>query len=142
VNSTLVSIVTERGVQQQFNLIMTDKPMAAVILFAGGHGALGLKGPSEMKWRGNYLVRSRHRFADHGFPASSGRRAAIDMGKGCVFRPLSGPFSSQIVRCPPAHVVTLPSLKSSCKFNADSRLTTQGHLWKGKNRGTVCNYLQ
>jgi hypothetical protein len=42
--------------------------MAAVILFAGGHGALGLKGHSEMKWgRGNFLVRSRYRFADHGF---------------------------------------------------------------------------
>jgi hypothetical protein len=66
-NSTLVSIVTERGIQQQIILIMPDKPMAAVILFAGGHGALGLKDPSEMKWRGNFLVRSRHRFADHGF---------------------------------------------------------------------------
>jgi len=37
--------------------------MAAVILFAGGH-----KDPSQMKWgRGNFLVRSRYRFADHGF---------------------------------------------------------------------------
>jgi hypothetical protein len=67
-NSTLVSIVTARGIQQQFILIVPDRPpMAALILFAGGHGALGLKGPSEMKYRGNFLVRSRYRFADHGF---------------------------------------------------------------------------
>ena len=67
-NSTLVSIKTERGVQQQFIQIVPDRRMAAVILFAGGHGALGLKGPAVTKWRrGNFLVRSRYRFADHGF---------------------------------------------------------------------------
>ena len=67
-NSTLVSIKTERGVQQQFIQIMPDRRMAVVMLFAGGYGALGLKGPSVTKWRrGNFLVRSRYRFADHGF---------------------------------------------------------------------------
>ena len=39
-NSTLVSIKTERGVQQQFIRIVPDRRMAAVILFAGGHGVL------------------------------------------------------------------------------------------------------
>jgi pimeloyl-ACP methyl ester carboxylesterase len=42
--------------------------VASVILFAGGHGALGLKSASAMKWgAGNFLVRTRERFADHGF---------------------------------------------------------------------------
>lgn len=42
--------------------------MASVILFAGGHGALGLQSASSMSWgAGNFLVRSRQRFAAHGF---------------------------------------------------------------------------
>jgi len=65
-NSTLVSIQTPRGVKQAFILIKPNKPVASVILFAGGHGALGLKSPSSMKWgKGNFLVRSRDRFAAH-----------------------------------------------------------------------------
>ncbi len=37
-----------------------------MILFAGGHGALGLKSASDMKWgKGNFLVRTRDRFAAH-----------------------------------------------------------------------------
>ena len=65
-NSTLVSIQTPRGVKQAFILIKPEKPVASVILFAGGHGALGLKNPSSMKWgKGNFLVRSRDRFAAH-----------------------------------------------------------------------------
>jgi len=68
-SSSLVSIQTPRGVKQAFILIRpkTD-PAASVILLAGGHGALGLKSASAMKWgAGNFLVRSRERFADQGF---------------------------------------------------------------------------
>ena len=68
-SSSLVSIQTPRGAKQAFILIRpkTD-PAASVILFAGGHGALGLKSASAMKWgAGNFLVRSRERFADQGF---------------------------------------------------------------------------
>jgi len=37
-----------------------------VILFAGGHGALGLKSASAMRWgEGNFLVRSRDEFSAH-----------------------------------------------------------------------------
>ena len=42
-DATLVSIPTPRGVKQAFILIKPDKPVASVILFAGGHGALGLQ---------------------------------------------------------------------------------------------------
>lgn len=65
---TLVSIKTPRGVTQEFILIKPEKPEASLILFAGGHGALGLTGASTMTWgSGNFLVRTRHKFAAHDF---------------------------------------------------------------------------
>ena len=65
-STNLVSIQTPRGAKQAFILIKPDKPVASVILFAGGHGALGLKSASDMKWgKGNFLVRSRGKFASH-----------------------------------------------------------------------------
>jgi pimeloyl-ACP methyl ester carboxylesterase len=66
-NAALVSITTPRGVKQAFILIKPDKPVATVILFAGGHGALGLRSAATMRWgKGNFLVRTRDRFAAHG----------------------------------------------------------------------------
>jgi pimeloyl-ACP methyl ester carboxylesterase len=63
---TLVSIQTPRGATQAFILIKVDNPVASVILFAGGHGALGLKSASSMKWgEEGFLVRFRDKFADH-----------------------------------------------------------------------------
>ena len=68
VQSTLVSIETTRGAKQAFILINPDKPVASVILFAGEHGALGLKNASSMRWgASNFLVRSRYTFAAHDF---------------------------------------------------------------------------
>jgi pimeloyl-ACP methyl ester carboxylesterase len=66
--STLVSLQTPRGAKQAFILIKPDNPTAAVVLFAGGHGALGLTGASSMRWgKGNFLVRMRDAFAAKGF---------------------------------------------------------------------------
>ena len=66
--ATLVSIPTPRGATQSFILIKPDHPVASVILFAGDHGALGLKSTSSMKWGDtNFLVRTRDKFADHNF---------------------------------------------------------------------------
>jgi hypothetical protein len=64
----LVSVATPRGAKQAFILIKPDnKPVASVILFAGGHGALGLRSASSMKWgAGNFLVRTRDMFAGKG----------------------------------------------------------------------------
>jgi pimeloyl-ACP methyl ester carboxylesterase len=64
---TLVKLTTPRGVSQSFLLIKPDTPpTAAVILFAGGHGALGLSGSGQMRWgAGNFLVRTRDKFASH-----------------------------------------------------------------------------
>jgi pimeloyl-ACP methyl ester carboxylesterase len=67
-SSILVSIQTPRGATQAFILLKPDKPVASVILFAGGHGRLGLKSASAMTWgAGNFLVRSRDKFAAHDF---------------------------------------------------------------------------
>ena len=66
-DSTLVSIQTPRGAKQAFILVKPANPVASVILFAGGHGALGLRSASTMRWGDkNFLVRSRAMFAAQG----------------------------------------------------------------------------
>jgi hypothetical protein len=66
-SANLVTIKTPRGANQSFILIKPDNPVATVILFAGGHGGLGLRSATEMDWgKGNFLVRSRDKFAAHG----------------------------------------------------------------------------
>jgi hypothetical protein len=63
-STALVTVQTPRGAKQAFILIKPEKPVASVILFAGGHGALGLKTESTMRWGAlNFLVRSREKFA-------------------------------------------------------------------------------
>ena len=82
--SKLVTIKTPRGVKQSFILIRPAKPVASVILFAGGHGALGLKSAQKMKWgNSNFLVRSRNLFAAQNLmvavvDAPSDRRAKMN----------------------------------------------------------------
>ena len=63
-DAKLVSVVTPRGAKQAFILITPAKPIASVILFAGGKGALGLTSATSMNWgTGNFLVRTRNQFA-------------------------------------------------------------------------------
>jgi pimeloyl-ACP methyl ester carboxylesterase len=66
-SSELVSLRTPRGVETKFLLIRpVEPPVAAVILLAGGRGALGLQSADGMRWGGgNFLVRSRRHFAGH-----------------------------------------------------------------------------
>jgi len=65
--ASLASVQSARGVKQAFILIKPDKPVAAVILFAGGHGNLGLRSADSMAWGAqNFLVRTRGRFAAQG----------------------------------------------------------------------------
>jgi len=70
-NEELVSLQTRDGVEQKYILIKPDSPQAAVILFAGGKGALdlggGLFGGVTINWgKNNFLVRTREQFANHG----------------------------------------------------------------------------
>lgn len=63
-SSRLVSVSTPRGAKQTFILINPGQPVGAVILFAGGHGALGLSSAVKMKWgANNFLVRTRNMLA-------------------------------------------------------------------------------
>lgn len=64
----LQTIPTRSGVTQSFLLIRpADKPVASVILFAGGHGRLALS-PQGIEWgSGSFLVRNRERFAQERF---------------------------------------------------------------------------
>ena len=96
--ATLVSIATPRGAKQAFILIKPEKPVASVILFAGGHGALGLQGATAMKWgAGNFLVRSRDLFADAQLSRSpcSMRPSDRQQGMNAIFR-MSGAHAGDI----------------------------------------------
>lgn len=68
---SLVTVPSRANIEQKFLLVKPEKPTAAVILFAGGHGGLQLSslfGMPGMAWgKTNFLVRTRKRFADHGF---------------------------------------------------------------------------
>ena len=68
----LVKLDTRDGVEQRLILVKPDgPPVASVILFAGGKGALNLSsffGAPSMTWgKNNFLVRTRGTFADQGF---------------------------------------------------------------------------
>jgi len=62
-----IELPTRPGVKQPFYLTKPNgKPVASLILFAGGSGALGKYGPADLR-RGNFLVRSRNLFVGQGF---------------------------------------------------------------------------
>jgi pimeloyl-ACP methyl ester carboxylesterase len=67
----LVRIDTRAGVSQAFLFQPHSRATASLILFAGGHGNLGLHeegGEPGMEWgRNNFLVRSREKFHAAGF---------------------------------------------------------------------------
>lgn len=63
----VVDIPTRDSVTQRFILIKPERPIATVILFAGGHGGLQISPQGEIGWgKGNFLVRSRQLFAEQG----------------------------------------------------------------------------
>jgi hypothetical protein len=65
--SQVVDIPTRPSVTQRIVVLRVDKPKAAVVLFAGGHGGLQISPSGSFKWgEGNFVVRSRELFAAHG----------------------------------------------------------------------------
>ena len=73
-----ITLATRAGVEQRFALVEPEKPVADVILLAGG---LGLIVTKKGELNGNFLVRSRDAFASHGLrlaivDAPSDRRAS------------------------------------------------------------------
>ncbi len=85
---TLVELSTREGVIQPFLLREAPNPVGVAVLFAGGHGRLGLHREDDavnLDWgRNNFLVRSRAHFTDQGFhvllvDAPSDRRGEAGM---------------------------------------------------------------
>lgn len=82
----LVEVESPRGVTQKFLLIEPNNPKAAVILFAGGKGALnlykGMFGGSGINWgKKNFLVRTREDFAKHGLMVATVDAPSDHQGK-------------------------------------------------------------
>ncbi len=86
-SAKIMTLKTREGVSQSFLLIENDNAVATVILFAGGHGNLGLTSSNEnlMSWgSNNFLLRSRELFVNQGFnvvvlDAPSDRKSADGM---------------------------------------------------------------
>ena len=63
----VVDVPTRPGITQRVMLIAPADPRAVVMLYAGGHGGLRIALDGSFGWgRGNFLVRSRQRFAQNG----------------------------------------------------------------------------
>jgi acetyl esterase/lipase len=67
VSEKVVDIPTREGVTQRFLYLKPEKPVASVILFAGGHGGLQIGDNGSFGWGArNFLVRTRQIFAENG----------------------------------------------------------------------------
>jgi len=67
-SETAVEIPTRPGVTQRFMLEVPEHPVASVILFAGGNGALQITPDGKLGGgRGNFLIRTRALWAARGF---------------------------------------------------------------------------
>jgi pimeloyl-ACP methyl ester carboxylesterase len=116
-DASLVAIKTPRGVTQKFILIKPKQPpVASVILFAGGLGALGLKSATEMKWgRLNFLIRVRNKFAPHNIMVAV-PDAPSDKRQG-----LYGSF-----RLTKTHAIDIDAIAAHLKQQADVPVWTVG----------------
>jgi len=66
VTNQVVDIPTRPGVTERVLVVAPPQPVAAVILFAGGEGALGIQPDGSLDADENFLVRSRELFAGQG----------------------------------------------------------------------------
>jgi hypothetical protein len=67
VEHKVVDIPTRPGVTQRMLVLSPAAPKAAVVLMAGGHGGLQIGADGSLRWgEGNFVVRTRQRFADQG----------------------------------------------------------------------------
>lgn len=67
----VVDIPTRPGVSQRMLVLSPPEPKAAVVLLAGGHGGLQILANGSIRWgEGNFVVRTRQLFAQHGLLAA------------------------------------------------------------------------
>ncbi len=63
----VIDLPTRPEVTQRFMLVAPEAPQAVAVLFAGGHGGLGLYPNGSMRWGdSNFLVRTRELFVERG----------------------------------------------------------------------------
>ncbi len=62
-STQVVDLPTRPGATQRILVIKPEKPKAAVVLFAGGDGSIGIQPDGRISRGGNFLVRSRDLFA-------------------------------------------------------------------------------
>jgi hypothetical protein len=97
----VVDIPTRPGVTQRMVVITPDKPKAAVVLFAGGHGGLQITPTGNFKWgEGNFVVRTRQMFVAKGLMV-----AVVDAPSDRQNSPYLGGF-----RQTPAHVADIKAV--------------------------------
>lgn len=64
---TVVDIPTRPGVTERLLVTTAPAARASVLMLAGGHGGLQVYPNGSMKWgEGNFVVRTRRQFAEHG----------------------------------------------------------------------------
>jgi len=85
----LITLEARTGVEQRFLLIKPENPVATVILFAGGKGALNLRkgmfGASIGWGKNNFLVRTRKDFAKRGFIVATVDAPSDKQGKNGMY---------------------------------------------------------
>jgi hypothetical protein len=105
----VVDIPTRPGVTQRMIVLTPPAPKAAVVLLAGGHGGLQIYPNGSMGWGGgNFLVRSRQMFADHGLVV-----AIVDAPSDHQYPPYLSGF-----RQTPEHVADLKAVIAWLRENA------------------------
>jgi dienelactone hydrolase len=109
----VVDIPTRPGVTQKMVVLVPEKPKAAVVLFAGGHGGLQISSTGSFKWgEGNFVVRTRRLFASNGLMV-----AVVDAPSDRQKRPFLGGFRQR-----PEHVTDIKAviawLKQQAKVSA------------------------
>jgi hypothetical protein len=105
----VVDLPTRPNVTQRIVVLGPDKPKAAVILLAGGHGGLQISSNGSFKWgEGNFLVRSRKLFAANGLMV-----VVVDAPSDRQDPPFLGGF-----RQTPEHVSDIKAVIAWCKQRA------------------------
>lgn len=105
----VVDIPTRLGVTQRMIVVTPSEPEAAVVLLPGGHGGLQIFPNGSMKWGdGNFLVRTRHLFAERGLLV-----AVVDAPSDRQSPPYLGGF-----RQTPEHVADLKAVIAWLRENS------------------------
>jgi pimeloyl-ACP methyl ester carboxylesterase len=106
----VVDIPTRPSVTQRMVVLGVEKPKAAVVLLAGGHGGLQITSSGVFKWgEKNFVVRSRQLFPSNGLTV-----AVVDAPSDRQNPPFLGGFRQR-----PEHVADIKAVIAWLKQQAD-----------------------